>query len=198
MGVQPAESLERGTDNEDEYMISDQELLVNRFISVPRDMGQLNCGSYVSGIVRVRLLHSSCGGNYISRAPRLNVFVASGSSSTHTRQVCETSLGRKLHSSLVPFVLPLQLSPRPRSGHYSATPPVKPAPASHRPAEQGHPKGNPTPPRAGKQCLWVDTNSPGTPNMSPSTPEISVHLYELWRRNCGAGVRHSTLLPPDR
>jgi hypothetical protein len=54
--VQPAESLERGTDNEDEYMISDQELLVNRFISVPRDMGQLNCGSYVSGIVRVRVL----------------------------------------------------------------------------------------------------------------------------------------------
>ena len=52
--LQPAESLERGTDNEDEYMISDQELLVNRFISVPRDMGQLNCGSYVSGIVRVR------------------------------------------------------------------------------------------------------------------------------------------------
>mmetsp|Transcript_14457 Transcript_14457/g.19956 ORF Transcript_14457/g.19956 Transcript_14457/m.19956 type:complete len:193 (+) Transcript_14457:44-622(+) len=47
-----AESLERGTDNEDEYMISDRELLVNRFISVPRDMGQLNCGAYVSGVVK--------------------------------------------------------------------------------------------------------------------------------------------------
>jgi hypothetical protein len=29
-GPQPAESLERGADNEDEYMISDRELLVNR------------------------------------------------------------------------------------------------------------------------------------------------------------------------
>mmetsp|Transcript_17200 Transcript_17200/g.32848 ORF Transcript_17200/g.32848 Transcript_17200/m.32848 type:complete len:191 (+) Transcript_17200:240-812(+) len=48
----PAESLERGTDREDEYMISDRELLVNRFISVPRDMGQLNCGAFVSGIVK--------------------------------------------------------------------------------------------------------------------------------------------------
>lgn len=47
-----AESLERGTENEDEYMISDRELLVNRFISVPRDMGQLNCGTFVSGVVR--------------------------------------------------------------------------------------------------------------------------------------------------
>lgn len=50
----PAESLERGTDREDEYMISDRELLVNRFISVPRDMGQLNCGAFVSGIVKAR------------------------------------------------------------------------------------------------------------------------------------------------
>mmetsp|Transcript_36320 Transcript_36320/g.61209 ORF Transcript_36320/g.61209 Transcript_36320/m.61209 type:complete len:201 (-) Transcript_36320:200-802(-) len=48
----PAESLERGADNEDEYMISDRELLVNRFISVPKDFGELNCGAFVSGIVK--------------------------------------------------------------------------------------------------------------------------------------------------
>lgn len=33
-------------------MISDRDLLVNRFISVPKDMGQLNCGAFVAGIVK--------------------------------------------------------------------------------------------------------------------------------------------------
>ena len=37
---------------EDEYMISDTDLFVNRFISVPKDMGQLNCAAFVAGIVR--------------------------------------------------------------------------------------------------------------------------------------------------
>jgi len=35
-------------------MISDANLLVNRYVSVPRDMGHLNCGAYVAGIVKVR------------------------------------------------------------------------------------------------------------------------------------------------
>lgn len=47
-----ADSLEKGTENEDEYMISEKELLVNRFISVPKDMGAFNCGAYVAGIVK--------------------------------------------------------------------------------------------------------------------------------------------------
>jgi len=46
-----ADSLERGTSADDEYMISDHDLLVNRYISVPRDMGHLNCGSFAAGIV---------------------------------------------------------------------------------------------------------------------------------------------------
>ncbi|KAH7438572.1 hypothetical protein KP509_04G021000 [Ceratopteris richardii] len=46
------DSLEKGTENEDEYMISEKELLVNRFISVPKDMGAFNCGAYVAGIVK--------------------------------------------------------------------------------------------------------------------------------------------------
>ena len=33
-------------------MISDTDLFVNRFISVPKDMGQLNCAAFVAGIVR--------------------------------------------------------------------------------------------------------------------------------------------------
>lgn len=37
---------------DDEYMISDNDLFVNKFISVPRDMGQLNCAAFVAGIVR--------------------------------------------------------------------------------------------------------------------------------------------------
>ena len=37
-----ADSLEKGTQAEDEYMIADHDLLVNRFISVPKDMGSLN------------------------------------------------------------------------------------------------------------------------------------------------------------
>eukprot|EP00301_Raphidiophrys_heterophryoidea_P000559 c10279_g1_i1.p1 GENE.c10279_g1_i1~~c10279_g1_i1.p1 ORF type:complete len:210 (-),score=53.70 c10279_g1_i1:340-924(-) len=47
-----AESLERSTDNEDEYMICEKESLVNRFISVPKDMGHLNPASFVAGIVK--------------------------------------------------------------------------------------------------------------------------------------------------
>ena len=39
------------TQADDEYMISDHDLLVNRFISVPRDMGHLNCGAFAAGIV---------------------------------------------------------------------------------------------------------------------------------------------------
>ncbi|KAJ8526206.1 hypothetical protein K7X08_028683 [Anisodus acutangulus] len=50
--VQVADSLEKGTEHEDEYMISEKELLVNRFISIPKDMGAFNCGAFVAGIVR--------------------------------------------------------------------------------------------------------------------------------------------------
>mmetsp|Transcript_74056 Transcript_74056/g.216976 ORF Transcript_74056/g.216976 Transcript_74056/m.216976 type:complete len:196 (+) Transcript_74056:84-671(+) len=38
-------------DSENEYMINDKALLVNRFVSVPRDLGAVNCGAYVAGIV---------------------------------------------------------------------------------------------------------------------------------------------------
>ncbi|KAI0201128.1 putative SPP30 protein [Astrocystis sublimbata] len=50
---QAADGLERSSDpaKPDEYMIIDNEPLVNRFISVPRDMSQLNCAAYVAGIV---------------------------------------------------------------------------------------------------------------------------------------------------
>jgi len=38
--------------NDDEYLISDKTLLVNRFISVPKDLGELTCAAFVAGIVK--------------------------------------------------------------------------------------------------------------------------------------------------
>eukprot|EP00850_Spirogloea_muscicola_P010501 SM000062S19887 [mRNA] locus=s62:138655:140841:- [translate_table: standard] len=53
-----ADSLEKSTEHEDEYMISERELLVNRFVSVPRDMGSFNCGAFVAGIVKAQIFLS--------------------------------------------------------------------------------------------------------------------------------------------
>ncbi|KAF2762789.1 TRAPP I complex [Pseudovirgaria hyperparasitica] len=47
----PADALERSAANADEYMISDNEPLVNTYISVPREMSQLNCAAYVAGVI---------------------------------------------------------------------------------------------------------------------------------------------------
>lgn len=46
-----ADALERSKDNEDEYMISDNDPLVNQYISVPKEMNQLNCAAFVAGII---------------------------------------------------------------------------------------------------------------------------------------------------
>ncbi|MCJ1356774.1 MAG: TRAPP subunit trs31 [Icmadophila ericetorum] len=47
----PADALERSSTNEDEYMISDNDPLVNQYISVPKEMNQLNCAAFVAGII---------------------------------------------------------------------------------------------------------------------------------------------------
>ena len=44
-----ADSLEVYDD--DEYLLSDRDLLVNRFVSVPKDYGDLNCGAFAAGMV---------------------------------------------------------------------------------------------------------------------------------------------------
>lgn len=48
-----ADRLERSAnaDTPDEYMIVDNEPLVNAFVSVPREMSQLNCAAFVAGVV---------------------------------------------------------------------------------------------------------------------------------------------------
>ena len=47
-----ADSLERSTENADEYMIHEAMPLTNQFVSVPREMGQFNCAAFIAGIVR--------------------------------------------------------------------------------------------------------------------------------------------------
>jgi trafficking protein particle complex subunit 5 len=47
----PADSLEQSTSNPGEYMIIDNTPLTNQFISVPKDMSQLNCAAFVAGII---------------------------------------------------------------------------------------------------------------------------------------------------
>lgn len=48
-----ADRLEKSSnpDTPDEYMIIDNEPLVNAYISVPREMSQLNCAAFVAGII---------------------------------------------------------------------------------------------------------------------------------------------------
>lgn len=45
-----ASSLEKSTDNEDEYMISDNAPIVARFISVPKEMSSFNSCAFLAGI----------------------------------------------------------------------------------------------------------------------------------------------------
>ncbi|KAI8096872.1 NO signaling/Golgi transport ligand-binding domain-containing protein [Halteromyces radiatus] len=50
-----ADSLEKSTENEDEYMISDNDPILTRYISVPKELSQLNCNAFVAGIVEACL-----------------------------------------------------------------------------------------------------------------------------------------------
>ncbi|KDQ54917.1 hypothetical protein JAAARDRAFT_38031 [Jaapia argillacea MUCL 33604] len=51
----PADALEKSVENEDEYMIIDNDPPITRNISVPRDMSSLSCSSYTAGIVEAVL-----------------------------------------------------------------------------------------------------------------------------------------------
>ncbi|GLV43757.1 TRAPP subunit 31 [Carabus blaptoides fortunei] len=50
-----ADKLEHANDDERTYYLMERESLVNRYISVPRDKGSLNCAVYVAGIVEAVL-----------------------------------------------------------------------------------------------------------------------------------------------
>lgn len=47
----PADGLEKSNESADQYMIIDNEPLVNQYISVPREMSQFNAAAFVAGIV---------------------------------------------------------------------------------------------------------------------------------------------------
>ncbi|KAI4205143.1 MAG: hypothetical protein LQ348_001205 [Seirophora lacunosa] len=46
-----ADAIEHSSSANNEYMISDNEPLVNQYISVPKEMNQLNCAAYVAGVI---------------------------------------------------------------------------------------------------------------------------------------------------
>ena len=48
---QQADAIQKSTENADEYMLIDNEPLIAKFISIPRELSQLSCGSFLAGIV---------------------------------------------------------------------------------------------------------------------------------------------------
>jgi len=54
-----ADKLEHANDDERTYYLIEKEPMVNRFISVPKDKGSLNCAVFVAGIIEAVL--ESCG-----------------------------------------------------------------------------------------------------------------------------------------
>lgn len=50
-----ADKLEHANDDERTYYIIEKEPLVNKFISVPKDKGSLNCAAFVAGIIEAVL-----------------------------------------------------------------------------------------------------------------------------------------------
>ncbi|CAG2107958.1 unnamed protein product [Medioppia subpectinata] len=54
-----ADKLEQANDDESTYYIIESEPLVNKFISVPKDKGSLNCAAFVAGIIEAVLNESN-------------------------------------------------------------------------------------------------------------------------------------------
>jgi len=51
----PADLLEKDSDQNDTYMISDRDMIVNKFVSLPKELESLNCAAFVAGIVEAVL-----------------------------------------------------------------------------------------------------------------------------------------------
>ncbi|OMJ16476.1 Transport protein particle subunit trs31 [Smittium culicis] len=56
----PADSLEKSTENKDEYMLTDNDPLVSRFISVPKDMASFSPCSFIAGVVEAIMDSCQC------------------------------------------------------------------------------------------------------------------------------------------
>lgn len=46
-----ADALEQSTTKKNEYMLVDNEPVVNTYISIPREMSQLNCAAFMAGVI---------------------------------------------------------------------------------------------------------------------------------------------------
>jgi len=51
----PADAIERSVENDDEYMVIDNDPPITRQISIPKEMSQLSCSAFVAGIVEAVL-----------------------------------------------------------------------------------------------------------------------------------------------
>lgn len=51
----PADGLERSNDAPNEYMIVDVAPMITQFVSVPKEMAQLNCAAYGAGVIEAVL-----------------------------------------------------------------------------------------------------------------------------------------------
>jgi hypothetical protein len=49
--LRPADGLERSTENEEQYMIYDNDPILTRSIEVPKDMNQLSCMALFAGVI---------------------------------------------------------------------------------------------------------------------------------------------------
>lgn len=54
-----ADKLEHSNDDDRTYYIIEKECLVNKYVSVPKDKGSLNCASFVAGMIEAVLC--DCG-----------------------------------------------------------------------------------------------------------------------------------------
>lgn len=54
-----AEKLEHANDDERTYYIIETEPIVNKYISVPKDKGSLNCATFTAGLIEAVL--TNCG-----------------------------------------------------------------------------------------------------------------------------------------
>lgn len=88
----PANDLEKSQDQNDEYMIIDNEPVVNRFVSIPKDYGNLNCGAFIAGIIEGALDLAGFYANVtahlvpIDEAPLRTVFLIKFNEAVLTRE----------------------------------------------------------------------------------------------------------------
>ena len=48
----PLTNLQKSVESDSEYMIHDNDPIVNKFVSVPKEMGSLDCAAFMAGIIK--------------------------------------------------------------------------------------------------------------------------------------------------